>query len=253
VKRIVDELSTIAVAVQFLTRLPTPSSAFTPARLAASVRWYPLVGMLIGGIGAAAYWIAALVFPPLLAVLLATAITMLVTGAFHEDGLADLFDGLGASTRERMLEVMRDSRLGAFGAAALGLVLAAKVVALADLSVLFASLGLIAGHATSRFSSIAAIATSRYVRESGAAKPVAQGIGAGGLVVALVCALAALVPLGFVAGASALLCSLAGAAIGHFATRLLYERRLGGYTGDCLGAIQQLSELGFYLGLVACL
>lgn len=252
-RRVREEVATIAVAVQFLTRLPISSSVFTPERLAASVRYYPLVGALVGLIGAAVYWLSAQALPPVLAALLSTATTLLATGAFHEDGLADLFDGLGAPSRERMLEVMRDSRIGTFGAAALGLVLAMKVTALAALPVMIAAAALVAAHVVSRSSSVVAIATSRYVRSSGTAKPVADGVGGGGLAVALLTAIAVIAAAHCAIGLAPSLVAAGGALAGHVAARLLYERRLGGYTGDCLGAVQQMSELGFYLGLLACL
>ena len=137
------ELSAFGLAVGLLTRWPLPrrradpasaSSAATPtaAQSSAAVPYYPLVGMLIGGFAGVVFFLAHLVFPVALAVVLATAATLLATGALHEDGFADACDGLGGgATRERALEIMRDPRLGTYGAAGLGLVLAAKVLALA--------------------------------------------------------------------------------------------------------------------------
>lgn len=251
--RVADELATVGTAVQFLTRLPVPAGVYTAERLAASVRWYPLVGALVGAIGAGVYWLAAQALPPVVAALLSTAATLLSTGAFHEDGLADLCDGMGAGTRERMLEVMRDSRLGTFGAAGLGIALAAKVTTLAGMPLGTAMAALVGAHAASRASAVLAIATSRYARDTGTAKPVASGVNLSGGAVVLLCAAGALLPILALHGGGALLAALAGLATGHLATRLLYERRLGGYTGDCLGAVQQLSEIGLYIGLLAWL
>lgn len=242
------------IALQFLTRLPVPDPGWTPGRMAASTRWHPAAGAVIGGLVALAYLIASAAFPPVVAVLLSTAFGLLLTGAFHEDGFADACDGLGGGmTRERALEIMRDSRLGTYGAAGLGLMLAGKVAALSALPETAVFWGLIAGHAASRASSVQVIATSTYVRDHGTGKPVAEGLDAAGLRFAAVSGALALVPLVLAVGAGAVAAGVAGLVVGHWLMRRRFERRLGGYTGDCLGAVQQCSELGFYLGLLAWL
>ena len=257
IRWLMNEAAILLLALQFLTRLPVPAARlFTQARLAATPRYYPLIGLLIGCVTALAYWAAAQVFPPLLAALLSTAATLLFTGAFHEDGLADTFDGVGGGvTRPRALEIMKDSRLGTYGAAALVLALGLKAAALAALPLAFVLAALIAAHGLSRASAVLVIATSRYVRFEGKAKPVATGLGWGGLAVTLLSAAAILAAL---IGAAhcppgAILSALAGLALGHVALRLFFEPKLGGYTGDALGAVQQASEIGFYLGLLAWL
>ncbi|KPP94431.1 adenosylcobinamide-GDP ribazoletransferase [Erythrobacter sp. HL-111] len=246
-------LRSLAAAWIFLTRIPLPAMALEEEDFAAAPAFYPLVGLLVGAIGAAALAAGHALASPVIAALLALAATLLATGAFHEDGLADLFDGLGAATRERMMEVMRDSRLGTFGAAALGVALALKVAALAELPPALALAALPLAHGVSRLSAVLVIATSSYVRAAGLAKPVAQGIGRGALAAAIATGLGALGLFGLVAGGGAVLAAVAGCVVGHVAIRLLFERRLGGYTGDCLGAVQQASELGVYLALVAWL
>ena len=133
--------------------------------------------MLIGLFAAAVFLAAHRVFPPVVALLLATAATCLLTGALHEDGLADTADGLGGgATRERALEIMRDSRIGAYGALALGLTLALRVAALAAMPVGLAAAALVAGHGASRASAVLVIATSRYARPDGAGAFTAGGI-----------------------------------------------------------------------------
>lgn len=250
-----EEWAIFLLAVQFLTRLPVPASpGFTPERLTAATRYYPLVGALIGGFAALVYALAALVWPPGVAVLLSIAATTALTGAFHEDGLADMFDGVGGgASRERALEIMKDSRIGTYGAAALILALGLKAAALAAMPAAAVVLGLIAAHALSRFSAVLIIATSSYVRDQGTAKPVAAGVGAQSLAIAGVTSLACLLALAWGVGLMAALLALAGLALGHLAMRRAFERKLGGYTGDCLGAVQQASEIGLYLGLLAWL
>ena len=253
IARLREEAQIFLLAVQFLTRLPAPA-AFTPARLAAAPRYYPLVGALVGALGGAIYWAAAQALPPLAAAILSTAVTVLATGAFHEDGLADACDGLGGgATRAQALEIMRDSRIGSYGALALILALGLKVSLLAAAPPATGALLLLAGHAASRTSSVLAIATGRYARDHGTAKPVAEGVSAAGLLLALGFGAAAAWPLWLWLGLGVVLAGLSGLALMHLAMRLAYERKLGGYTGDCLGAVQQTSELGFYLGVFAAL
>jgi adenosylcobinamide-GDP ribazoletransferase len=251
--RLRDEAAALLLAAQFLTRIPIRNPDFTPARMAASPRYYPLVGVLVGALGAAVLLTAGAALPWTVAVLASTAATAVLTGALHEDGLADTFDGLGGATPERSLAIMRDSRLGTFGALALGLTLAAKVTALAALPPGIAAAALVAGHAASRLSSVAVVASSRYLRPAGAAGFTAEGIGAVGLALAAATGGLCHLGLGAIAGIAATAVAALGLAAGHALARSCFERRLGGYTGDCLGAVQQLSELGLYLGLVAWL
>ena len=250
-----EELELLLLAVQLLTRVPVPLREPPPeARSGAAARYYPLVGAAVGAFAGAVFWAAHLVLPLGLALVLATAASLLATGAFHEDGFADACDGLGGGrTRERALEIMRDSRLGTYGAAGLGLMLAAKVLALAALPPDAIPGLLVAAHAASRSSAVLALATGDYAREVGIARPVSGTVGAGSLAFALAIGAAAVaLPLAAL-GPGALLAGLAGLAVGHVAMRAAYERKLGGYTGDCLGGVQQTSELGMYVGVVAAL
>ena len=250
-----NEWAILLLAIQFLTRLPVPASAgFTPARLTAATRYYPLIGVLVGGFAAGVYALAALLWPPIVAVLLAIAATLLLTGAFHEDGLADMADGIGGGlTRERALDIMKDSRIGTYGAAALLLALALKAAALSAMPAATAMLALVGAHVLSRFSAVCVIATSTYARDHGTGKPVAEGVSGTSLAIASTTALACLLALAWGLGLVPALLGLAGLALGHFGMRRVFERKLGGYTGDCLGAVQQASELGLYLGLLAWL
>lgn len=254
-----EELALFGVAVRFLTRLPgvgAPEASHDAARLARATRYHPLVGALIGAFAGAVFWLAHLVFPMTLAVVLSTAATVLITGALHEDGFADACDGLGGgATRERALAIMRDSRLGTYGVAGLGFVLAAKVLALAALPAEVVVWLLIAAHAASRASAVVALATGAYAREEGIATSFDAAVGSGtlggagalGVLLAIAPLLAASLPV------AAALAGVAGLAVGHLVMRGAYQRKLGGWTGDCLGGVQQLSELGFYLGVLAAL
>ncbi len=239
------------LAAQFLTRLPLPAElGYTPARMAKTPRYYPAVGLLVGGIGALVYALGALALPPALSALLAVSATVLATGAFHEDGLADVFDGIGGGvTRERALEIMKDSRLGTYGALALGLVVAAQILGLAALPAGAAMAVLVAGHGLSRLSAVAVIATGRYARDHGTGKPVAAGLGVADAGIAGLTGLGIIAALIAAIGPQAALCGLIGLIVGHGAMRAMFEAKLGGYTGDCLGAVQQVSAVGLILGV----
>ena len=255
-----EEIAALGLAVRLLTRWPLPPrpadvAAPSAVQSAAAVAWYPLAGILVGAFAGIVFCLAHLVFPVALAVVLATAAALLATGALHEDGFADACDGLGGgATRERALEIMRDPRLGTYGAAGLGLLLAAKVLALATTPPAAIPWLLVAAHAASRASMALALASGTYARASGIAAPLADASPSGvriafALLVggAVSCALLVEAP------PTALLAGLGGLALGHLLMRRAYERKLGGYTGDCLGAVQQASELGMYLGVLAAI
>ena len=249
---LVNELRALALAVQFLTRLPVPSGAtYSPRREAAAVRYYPLVGALIGGLCAGVFMLAEIRFSGPLAVLLAVAAGLAVTGAFHEDGLADTFDGIGgaANDRDRALEIMRDSRLGTYGTVALLMALGIKVAALSSLAPSTVGFALVAGHGLSRFSSVAVMQTGSYVHETGVATEVSKRLGVVGVSVVLLTGAALVASLAAYLSPLAAILALAGLVAGHVLMRLYFEPRLGGYTGDTLGAVQQASEIGLYLGL----
>ena len=249
-----NELRTFFLAVQFLTRLPVPDAhAYSPRRLAAAVRYYPLVGALIGGLCAAVFWLAHLWLPHSVAVLMAVATGLAATGALHEDGLADTFDGIGAAAndRDRALKIMRDSRLGTYGATALIVALGLKLTMLVSLAPTTIVAGMLAGHGLSRLSSVLALSTSTYVRHAGVATPVTSRIGPAGWFTVLLVGVVLAAGLGWMLSPTATILALGGLAAGHVLMRVWYERRLGGYTGDTLGAVQQSSEIGLYLGLCA--
>jgi adenosylcobinamide-GDP ribazoletransferase len=195
------EIRLFFIALQFLTRVPVPRwVGWQPEWLHHSARHFAAVGLVVGGAGALVLWAAAHLWPALVAVLLCMAATVWITGAFHEDGLADTCDGLGgAVTRERALAIMKDSRLGTYGAVGLLLVLALKAAALhtlatRDLGATLAALPL--AHAWSRGATVGLLRLLPYGGdvEHAKAKPLAQQVDGLGLVVALMwCVLAAAV------------------------------------------------------------
>ena len=245
------ELRYFFTALGYFTRVPVPRwVGYEPHYLNAAARYFPLVGVLVGGVSALVYLAALHVFPASVAVLLSMAASLLITGAFHEDGLADCADAFGgAYTRENVLRIMQDSRIGAFGAIALVIALTLKWQTLAALPPMRAAALMVAAHAASRVSAISYLATLDYVRAEGKAKPVAQRLRGLALVWAAVSGLPWLGwPNGFGAPdwrfAATVLVVLVvlRAAMGRY-----FVRRIGGYTGDCLGFAQQIFELSIYL------
>ena len=244
-----NELRAVRQAVMFFTRLPVPSEPhWNPSDLQRSAAYFPLVGWVVGGFGALAWWLGARVWGPEIASGISLATTLLVTGAFHEDGFADVCDGFGGGyTKERVLEIMRDSRVGAFGAIGVTVLLLLKWQTVAALPAGLAPGLIVAAHALSRGAAVSIQATHDYVREEmGKAKPMATQLRGGRLVAALSFAVWPLL---------ALPLRFAWSVLAVIAARLIlarwFKRRIGGYTGDCLGAAQQVTEVVFYLAVVA--
>jgi adenosylcobinamide-GDP ribazoletransferase len=238
-RALVDDL---LAAIQLLTRLPvgwirTPEGPPDLARVA----WaYPLVGAAVGAVGGLVYAIAAGIgCPPALAAIWSLAALVLVTGAFHEDGLADMADGLGGATRERKLEIMRDSRTGSYGVIALLLSLGLRgtaIALLADSGAVVTAL-IIAG-ALGRGAIIALLLLLDPARSDGLAaqggRPHPQAATAG-LAFALLTTIV-------LAPAGAAFAALVAAGIGGGLVYAVARRQLGGHTGDVLGAGAQVAE-----------
>jgi adenosylcobinamide-GDP ribazoletransferase len=251
VSRLWRELQLFLCAVQFLTRIPTPAlHGFQPEWISRSARYFPLVGLLVGGACAAVFWSTSLIWSGWLPALLAIAAGVLITGAFHEDGLADTADGLGGGTTiAKRLTIMKDSRIGTYGALALGLTLAIKAAALATLPAGLGAWTLVAAHGAGRGASVLAMRVLPYVGDAktGKWKPSPADLSLAEVLTAL--AVAGL-PLALSPGGVVGLAVLIGAILA-LAMALLARRLLGGYTGDVLGAVEQVFELGFILGVSA--
>ena len=249
-----NELSYFFAALRFFTRLPVPAwVGHSPEQLNHAARYFPLVGILVGAIGAGVTLAGSLALPASLAVVLGMAATILATGAFHEDGLSDTCDGMGGGwDKAQALAIMKDSRIGSYGAIGIGLLLLAKWNALVGLAggqrVPAFAVALVAGHAVSRLASTLLIRTLDYVRDddTSKSKPLARRMAAGELLAAAVFGLA---PCALLPWRHALV-ALAFVVLVTWLAARYFLRRIGGYTGDCLGALQQATELAFYLGLL---
>lgn len=265
------ELRLFFVALQFLTRAPAPRwVGFEPTWLQACPRHFPLVGTFVGLWGAAVLLAALALWPPLVASVLSLAATAWLTGTFHEDGLADTVDGLGGAVdRERALSIMKDSRIGSYGAVALILACLLKVTTVAALAAAapqgmsWAALALVWSHTSSRAAPgwiASRLPYAGSVQASKAQALTAQvansgiwiGLGWVAIVSVGVVTLAAWSGVKPPSGAFvAVLGAGAAAAAATVLCQRWLQRRLGGYTGDTLGATQQLVELAGLLAWLA--
>lgn len=246
------EWNLLRTALMFLTRLPVGRGLpFDTDLLNGAARYFPLVGLLVGLVGALVYGIAVLLFTPAVAVLLSMAATVLLTGAFHEDGFADVCDGFGGgSRREQVLTIMKDSRVGSFAAVGLFLLLTIKFSALEALdNAALVGPALVVAHALSRLLAVSYLAEYSYVRDddSSKIKPLATQINGNALRFAMASTLPLLL---LISWWQALLVCVA-LLLWRYAFGYYMHKRIGGYTGDCLGAAQQVAEVLIYLVLLA--
>lgn len=279
---LMHELRLVLIALQFLTRVPVPAwVGFEPAWLQACMRYFPLIGAFIGLCGALVLAATAFWWPPLVAVVLSMAFTVWLTGGFHEDGLADTCDGLGgAVSRERALTIMKDSRIGSYGALGLVLMLMLKAAVLSSLATpLFNELdsaesshvrqvllawtmaAMIWCHVASRLVPVCLTRVLPYAGDLDHAKAKPLAMQVSWLNVSAAVLLTGLVALGMVCWwgftalpvgtlLSALLKSTVAMILGAAVCARWFKRRLGGFTGDTLGASQQITEV---MGLLAWL
>ena len=258
-------------ALMYFSRCPVPAwVGFSTAQLNACTRWFPAVGLLVGAVSAGVWVVTTWLTSPLIGVVLAMIAGVLMTGAFHEDGLADTCDGLGGGwTREQVLSIMKDSRVGSYATVGLGLALLLRFFLLAALTGRVWPPGqgwwaeegaggwplivpaLLAGHAVSRWMAASVMISLPYVRldDSAKVKPVAEALTLPHLGVAALTVLPAMMLLG--EGVLWGLGGLLAAGLARAGLVRWFRRRLGGYTGDLLGATQQVSECAFLFGLLA--
>lgn len=240
-------LKLFLLALGFYTRVPCPQT-LDYKQLPLAAVYLPLVGWLVGGITALSFYLADLLWPQATAVIVALITGVFLTGAFHEDGFADVCDGFGGGWgKQRILEIMKDSHIGVYGVLGLVLIFWLKISLLNAINAADVPLVLLAGHSISRLPPLLLMRRYDYARDNdskaaGAVyKPNLQAVAAATAI--------ALLPLALLPA----LCVLAiipvlgvNRCLGRY-----FHRHIGGYTGDCLGASQQLSETVFYLSVSA--
>jgi len=233
----------------FLTRIPVPAwVGYSDAQLSQSVRYFPLVGLLVGALAALVYLLAAIVFPHPVAIFLGVIVTVIVTGALHEDGLADACDGFGGGrSRDDVLRIMKDSHIGAYGAIGLMLIVGIKIVTLCSLAPNLVPCVLIIGHAVSRLAAVVVMFATPYARGAdGKANALAAGFSSSTLLISAALGLMPVLFMEHILFPASILALLVAVVL-----RKYFLHRIGGYTGDCLGATQQITEVALYLSFLA--
>jgi adenosylcobinamide-GDP ribazoletransferase len=256
------QLHIFFTALMFYTRIPCPKNIdHNPDYLNKASRYFPLIGWIVGGICFGIYYLGSTLFSVEIALILSMIAGILTTGAFHEDGFADVCDGFGGGwTKEKILLIMKDSAIGAYGAIGLVLLFLLKFQVLSDVlhqseivnlqSSIKNILLFVVGHSVSRLAAISIVFTHLYSREdaSSKSKPIAQNFTWKEVVGASIFGLLPLVILSFFQWQ--LLWALIPVFITRFFLARYFQKWIDGYTGDCLGATQQVCEVVFYLSII---
>jgi adenosylcobinamide-GDP ribazoletransferase len=261
------QLHIFFTALMFYTRIPCPKNIdHNPDYLNKASRYFPLIGWIVGGVCFGIYYLASNLFSIEIALILSMIAGILTTGAFHEDGFADVCDGFGGGwTKEKILLIMKDSAIGAYGAIGLVLLFLLKFQSLFQLTnkvqVLDFGFGIwnlnigilllfITAHSVSRLAAVSIVFTHQYSREdaSSKSKPIAQNFTWKEVMGSLFFGLLPLVILSFFQGQ--LLLALVPVFIARFFLARYFQEWIDGYTGDCLGATQQVCEVVFYLSII---
>jgi len=250
------EIQYFLTAVMFYTRIPCPSWVdHSEHYLLKSRKYFPLIGVKVGGIAGLVLWGSMFLFPIEISVLLSMVVSILMTGAFHEDGLADTCDGFGGGwSKEKILLIMKDSRIGTYGVVGLVLTLLLKFFLLTHaaeilgFSIIYL---LIAGHSLSRFVALTFFITHPYAKANDTidskSKPLAmEKLSLWDLIVA---SLFGILPLLLFQNYIVFALIIPMLMMKWYLGRK-FNKWIGGYTGDCLGATQQICEVVFYLGLL---
>ena len=248
------EIRYFFTALMFFTRIPCPPSTdHSEEYLNKSRKYFPLIGWIVGGIAALVFWVSSLVFPVSISIVLSMVVSVLTTGAFHEDGFTDVCDAFGGGWgKAQILTIMKDSRIGAYGVIGMALLLLLKFLALSEMAAYGRELvvvGLICAHAVSRFVASTFVHTHDYVQDLDVSKskPIASSrLSLAEMAYSLVFAL---LPFLLFQNPLALL-ALPLTYVSKMYLGYYFKKHIGGYTGDCLGATQQVSEVVFYLSII---
>jgi adenosylcobinamide-GDP ribazoletransferase len=244
------ELNIFLTAILFYTRIPVPKNiVFTDSALNKATRYFPLIGILVGSAGALVFWCCNHYLSVHISLLFSLLAMIMLTGAFHEDALADFCDGFGGGyNKERILAIMKDSHIGTYGTIGLILLLLFKFTLLSECVPSQIPLLLIAAHAFSRLNPVLMIFTSQYIRIDESSK--AKAVGGEKITLSLLIAmLFGLLPLALLSP-QLILCVVPVNIVILLYFRYYVHKKTGGYTGDILGALQQFSEIGFYVSFL---
>lgn len=243
-----QQLNLFFHAMQFYSRVPVGKIDYSEDNLTQSVRYFPLVGAIVGGIGAGVFMLFMLAFPQPVSVVAAIIAMVATTGALHEDGVSDFFDGFGGGyTKERILEIMKDSHAGAYGVIALIFLFLSKFALCISVPAAQLPLVLVAAHASSRFTPVAMMRVSTYARTENSKS--AHSRNPQTRATFILAFVFAVLPLIFIPWQATAGAAVVYSLIFIFLKRYT-EKKIGGFTGDTLGTLQQFCELAFYLVFV---
>ncbi|MBC8986979.1 adenosylcobinamide-GDP ribazoletransferase [Pedobacter sp. N36a] len=245
-----EELRIFFTAMMFYTQLPCPKWVdHNPEYMNKSTRYFPLIGWLVGGLSFLVFWLSNFLFGLEIGVILSLAAGVYITGSFHEDGFADVFDGFGGGwTKSKILDIMKDSRLGTYGVVALIFLFGLKYLALQKVAGHLSSpylllLVFITYHSLARLTAIQITFTSKYSREdeSSKSKPIAKSYSFKEVIGAYVFGLAPLAVLTAIQWQFIFV--LPPLILLYVISQRYFNKWLDGYTGDCLGAVEQFAEV----------
>jgi adenosylcobinamide-GDP ribazoletransferase len=246
-----EEIKIFFTGLMFYTRIPCPPIIdHSPEYINKATKYFPLIGWIVGAISYGTFYLSNLFFDVNIAVIFSLIAGVLVTGAFHEDGLADVFDGFGGGwTKEKILDIMKDSRVGAYGVIALIFLFALKFSALNELLTkvketnhFFIASLFITYHSLARLTAINIVFTAQYSREDekSKAKPIAKGHTYKEIIGAYFFGLTPLLALSFFYWKLSFV--IIPLALLYYFSKNYFNKWIDGYTGDCLGAVEQLAE-----------
>ena len=247
------ELRIFFTALMFYTRIPCPKWVdHSEDYLNKATRYLPLIGWIVGAFNVLIIYVCSFIFPISICVVMALGASVLLTGAFHEDGYADLCDGFGGGwTKSQILEIMKDSRVGTYAVVGLILLIFLKIfilITLIEYELLYCLKSIALAHILSRWSVTTIIFTHNYSRDDGVSKvkPIAKKLTLTNLIVSSLW----VVPILFLFQSWLIFLVIPIVYLMKVYLARYFQKRIGGYTGDCLGATQQINEI---LTLLFCL
>lgn len=250
-----EQIRIFFTALMFYSRIPCPKWVdHSEEYLNKATRFFPLIGWIVGAFSLLIFLLFFSIDEVEIGIVFSMIASVWITGAFHEDGFADVCDGFGGGwTKEKILEIMKDSRVGAYGLIGTVLLLLTKFLLLSRLltdqkDLLYVAAIIISGHSISRFIAATMIYTHYYSREDAKSKvkPVSKGMSFSELAVA---AIFGVLPL-LLFQQPLVLLAIVPTYIAKWQLGRYFQKWINGYTGDCLGATQQVTEVVFYLSLV---
>jgi adenosylcobinamide-GDP ribazoletransferase len=248
--KIRNEFELFLTAIMFFTRIPVPEIFYSEEKLNKSSKYFPLVGILIGLIASLSFMLASFIFSKEISILISILLTVIITGGFHEDGFTDFIDGIGGGyTKEKIILIMKDSRIGAFGAMAIFFMFSFKFFLIKDIPEKLIPFALVLANSISRLNSISILMSLNYLSEDGKSKPLATRMSLSDFIL---CFVFGVLPV-FLFFNLYILILFPILIFCRYLFILYLKKNIGGYTGDTLGAFQVISEILVYFSLIGLL